>query len=205
MSETPVIYGMEFSTFVRTAMLCCEEKGVSYRRQEKIGRADRRLLNNPFKRVPILRHGKFVVYETAAICRYIDRRFDGPSLSPTSIEALALMDQWISAANAYFDHFIIRKFILLYVFPTGDNGTVDGKRLTAAEPAVTRQLEIIENALNTCDYFSGTGAGIADYLIIPMLDYLARGRGSHLLADKTHTNAYIARMRARPSCQKILL
>lgn len=204
MDETVVIYGMEFSTFVRTAMLCCEEKGVSYRLQEKIGRSDRQRLNNPFKRVPILRHDEFVVFETAAICRYIDRRFDGPSLSPASVQALALMDQWISAANAYFDRYIIRKFILLYVFPRTKNGLVDEQQLTAAKPAVSRQLAIIEGALADSDYFSGTEAGIADYLIIPMLDYLARGRGEHLLAEMTRTKAYIERMRARPSCQKIL-
>ena len=205
MGDTLVIYGMEFSTYVRSTLLCCEEKGVSYQLQEKISRADRLLLNNPFKRVPILRHGEFVVYETAAICRYIDRRFDGPSLSPTSVEALALMDQWISAANGYFDPIIIRKFILVYAFPSGENGEVDESRLEAAVPAVRHQLEIIETALKTSDYFSGAAAGIADYLIIPILDYLQRGRGGYLLDNMPQTNRYLERLRERPSCQKILV
>lgn len=205
MNDTLVIYGAEFSTYVRSVLLCCEEKGVAYHLQERTSRADRLALNNPFKKVPIIRHGDFVLYESAAICRYIDRYFDGPSLSPASVEELALMDQWISVANCYLDPVFIRRFVLEYAFPTGKDGQVDEAKLEAALPEVNHKLEIIENALSVSGYFSGDDPGIADYLIIPMLDYLARGRGSDLLSTKTVTSNYIECMRERPSCKKILL
>lgn len=205
MDETLVVYGAEYSTYVRSVRLCCEEKGVVYQFQERLSRADRLALNNPFKKIPIIRHGDFVLYESAAICRYIDRRFDGLPLSPASIKELALMDQWISAANCYFDPAFIRRFVLEYAFPSGKDGQVDEAKLEAALPEVEHQLDIIENALNISSYFSGKEPGIADYLIIPMLDYLARGRGGDLLSRKTITNDYIKRMRERPSCKKILV
>ncbi|HEB92171.1 MAG TPA: glutathione S-transferase family protein [Gammaproteobacteria bacterium] len=205
MDETLVVYGAEYSTYVRSVRLCCEEKGVVYQFQERLSRADRLTLNNPFKKVPIIRHGDFVLYESAAICRYIDRRFDGPSLSPAPVAELALMDQWISAANCYFDPAFIRRFVLVHAFPSGKDGQVDETKLEAALPEVVQQLEIIENALCASDYFSGDKPGIADYLIIPMLDYLARGRGGYLFDKLSQTNRYLERLRKRPSGQKILV
>ncbi len=205
MDETLVVYGAEYSTYVRSVRLCCEEKGVVYQFRERLGRADRLVLNNPFKKIPIIRHGDFVLYESAAICRYIDRRFDGPPLSPASIKELALMDQWISAANCYFDPAFIRRFVLEYAFPSGKDKQIDEAKLEAALPEVIRQLEIVENVLRASDYFSGDKPGIADYLIIPMLDYLARGRGSYLFGKLPQTNRYLERLRKRPSGQKILV
>jgi glutathione S-transferase len=206
MENIVTLYGPAFSSYVRSARLCCEEKGVGYTLQERITKADWAMLNSPFQKVPILKHGDFILFESAAICRYIDRTFDGPPLSPTHPQELARMDQWISAANCYFDPAFIRHFVLEYAFPKTADGKPDQEKINAALPDVHKQLGVANEALKDKDYFSGTGAGIADYLIIPMIDYLARGTtGTGIFNDYPKVAEYLARMGERQSCQKILV
>lgn len=205
MEKPLTLYGPAFSSYVRSVRLCCEEKGAPYTLQEQIGRADWAMLGSPFKKVPILKHGDFILFESAAICRYIDRAFAGPSLSPADPQGLARMDQWISAANCYFDPAIIRRFVLEHYLPKTADGRPDRERIAAALPDVHKQLKIANRALQQSDYFSGTAAGIADYLIIPMIDYLARIEGgAALLSEYPNVNAYLMRMSQRQSCRRIL-
>ena len=95
------IYGPAMSTYVRTARMACAEKGVSHALEEVEFGSDAHRRLHPFAKVPILKHGDFVVYETEAICRYVDRGFAGPPLQPKDTKALARMDQWLSAVNDY--------------------------------------------------------------------------------------------------------
>ncbi len=206
MEDSLTLYGPAFSSYLRSVRLCCEEKGVTYTLQEHISQADWAMLNSPFQKVPILKHGDFVLFESAAICRYIDRAFDGPPLSPANLQELAQMDQWISAANCYFDLAFIRHFVLEYAFPKTADGKPDQGKIVAALPEVNKQLEVANKALQHSNYFSGREAGIADYLIIPMIDYLARGiAGNGLLNEFQNVAEYLARMKDRHSCKKILI
>ena len=83
----PVLYGPAFSTYVRTARLALEEKGVAYELRDLDMSAgahtepDYAKLN-PFNRVPTLDHGGFVVYETRAITAYGDEAFEGAGVGP---------------------------------------------------------------------------------------------------------------------------
>ena len=47
-------------------------------------------------KIPLMMHGDFVLYESPAIVRYIDRTFDGPPLWPTDAKRSSLCDQWLS-------------------------------------------------------------------------------------------------------------
>ena len=79
----PILHGPGYSTYVRTARLAFEEKGVDYDLDHfdfMDGFPDEHLARHPFGRVPTLTHGDFALYETVAICRYVDEGFDGPPL-----------------------------------------------------------------------------------------------------------------------------
>lgn len=202
MQEKIIISGPEFSNFVRSVALCCTEKGIEY---ELTPPTDESMLISPFKKVPVFKAGEVVIYETAAICRYIDRAYDGVSLMPHDSDLLAWMDQWVSAALCYFDSAIIRRYVLEFVFPKGDRKTVRKDVLEVAEQEIKKYLDIMSEALQRYDYFSGQTAGIADYIIVPMLDHLDNGVVHSTLLDKfPQVQQYLNRMYQRPSCQKIL-
>src|SRR5260370_15039686 len=100
-----VLHGYRYSVYVRIARLALAEKGVAYDRVEVNPFAPdvpaSYLALHPFGRVPTLVHGDFVLYETAAITRYVDRAFAGPPLQPDATRSLARMHQALSIVDSY--------------------------------------------------------------------------------------------------------
>ncbi|MSP68183.1 MAG: glutathione S-transferase family protein, partial [Alphaproteobacteria bacterium] len=122
------IHGIPQSTFVRTARMTCIEKGVSHMVDPLgIGSAELRKLN-PFGKVPAMTHDHVQLFETLAICRYIDEAFDGPRLQPMDTVARARMTQWSSVINDYVYSTAIRRFVLAYIFAKSppDRAVIDG-------------------------------------------------------------------------------
>ena len=101
----PTLYGPAFSTYVRSARLALEEKGVDYDLVEidflQGPMPAEQIERHPFARVPAFEHDGFQLYETTAICRYVDEAFDGPSLQPGNVQERARMNQIISILDNY--------------------------------------------------------------------------------------------------------
>src|SRR5919197_352109 len=94
----PVLYGLSRSVYTRIARLALEEKGVRYTLEEveifdAAGPPAEHLARHPFGRIPALAHDGFMLYETAAITRYVDETFAGTSLQPQAPQARARMNQ----------------------------------------------------------------------------------------------------------------
>jgi glutathione S-transferase len=88
------IYGVPPSPFTRATRLAAREKGVGYELVPT--RPGETAPTNPLGKIPMMKHGDFMLYESPAIARYIDCIFDGPPLWPTDAKAAALCDQWLS-------------------------------------------------------------------------------------------------------------
>jgi glutathione S-transferase len=105
----PIVYGFPRSTYVNIVRLVLTHKDVPYEfhdLEQVMGKAEHLALH-PFNRVPILRHGDFMVYETSAIASYVDEAFEGPRLTPQDVRARARMNQWLSAVNSYYYPYMI--------------------------------------------------------------------------------------------------
>jgi glutathione S-transferase len=104
--STIVIHGIPGSPYVRMPLLACEEKGVPYALKAMqfgagANKTPEYLKLHPFGRIPAMEHGDFVLYEAAAMLRYIDRAFPGPSLTPSDPKAAARMDQVMNIVDWY--------------------------------------------------------------------------------------------------------
>ena len=65
-------------------------------------RTPEHLALHPFGRVPVLEHGQFRLYETAAILRYLERVLPAPLLVPVAYaEAAARVDQLMNINDWY--------------------------------------------------------------------------------------------------------
>ena len=99
------LHGFKFSVYTRIARLALVEKGVAFSYTETNPfAADGPAVADglhPFKRVPVLDHDGFVVYETAAITQYIDDAFEGPSLMPVGVRDKARVRQIIGVIDSY--------------------------------------------------------------------------------------------------------
>ncbi|WP_370298274.1 glutathione S-transferase family protein, partial [Pontibacterium sp.] len=176
MSAQVHILGPAFSSFVRSVMFCCEEKGISYETKFEIdGQSlslndDTHLQYHPFGKIPALIHGERTLFETATICRYLDATFDGPALQPDDVYQRAKVDEWAAALSSYVDKAIVRQYLLEFAFPKGPDGQVRMDKVAEAEPEVVRMLGIVEKQLGDNDFICGDKYTYADAILTPMLD-----------------------------------
>lgn len=196
-----IIYGDPRSSYVRTARMACEEKGVAYDLEPVAPGSETIGALHPFGKIPAMRHGDFVLYETTAICRYVDGAFPGPALQPADIRDRAVMEQWISAVNDYFYGVMIRDCVLQYVFPRGEDGQPDRAVIDPALEKSREYLAILDRALEGRDWVAGGDRpSIADLLIAPIMFYLHQlPEGSGLFAPFANLGRVGGLMTARPS------
>jgi glutathione S-transferase len=194
------IYGPAMSTHVRTVRLACAEKGVSHAVEEvDFYSADYRRIH-PFNKVPALRHGDFVLYETEAICRYIDRAFPGPALQPADVKSLARMDQWLSAIADYIYPVMIEELVWERLVVPMEGGQPDEAIITAAVPKMVEQIAILERALSAGPFLAGKEVSLADFHLFPIINYVrVTPEGEEALAKAPRLMAWFGRIAARPS------
>jgi glutathione S-transferase len=194
------IYGPPMSTHVRTVRLACAEKGVSHTVEDVDFRAESYRALHPFNKVPAMRHGDFVLYETQAMCRYIDRAFPGPSLQPKNPKSLALMDQWMSAIGDYVYPVMIEELVWERLVVPMEGGAPDEALITAAVPKVVDQIAILDRALKSAPYLAGAEVSLADFLLFPIIGYLrVTPEGEAALPKAPQLLAWFSRIAARPS------
>ncbi|MBY5942982.1 glutathione S-transferase family protein [Halomonas sp. DP5N14-9] len=206
------IVGPAFSNFVRSVVLVCHEKGIEHSvgmevegRRVELHSPEFKALN-PFDKIPVLIHGERRLYESVAICRYLEGAFDGPDLLPRDDWTRAQVDQWCAALATQADQAIVRRYLLELVFPKGPNGEVREDRVREAAPEVARILTILEHQLAGRDFLVGDGFTLADALAAPMLDYLeATPPAASLMEAAPNTRAYVERLRSRPSGKAVLV
>lgn len=194
------IFGFPQSGFTRTALLALEEKGVAYDVEPvEFGSEAHRALH-PFARIPILKHGEFILFETSAIIRYVDQVFDGPALQPGEARACARMNQWISSHNDYYVAAIVRKMLLPRLrYPTLGL-EVDEAEIVKAVTQINDWLSIAEQALSQTPYFAGDELSLADLVMIPTFTALELSpEGIRALKDTPAIGRWRERMMARPS------
>ncbi|WP_197387564.1 SRPBCC domain-containing protein [Ralstonia pseudosolanacearum] len=200
-AATVTVYGDPRSSYCRTVRLALAEKGVRYTLQPVPPHSPELLAHNPFGRVPAFSDGPIAFYETRAILSYIDEAFDGPSLLPQwGATAHARGEQWISLINCHAYDAMVRRYILQYIFPKGENDQPDRKVIDAALPEIAAQLDALEQAYQERDYLVGSTVSMADLFLAPILAYLGMfPEGAALLEARPNLQRGQAAMRARPS------
>jgi glutathione S-transferase len=135
--------------------------------EQVMGKAEHLALH-PFDRVPILRHGDFMVYETSAIASYVDEAFEGPRLTPQDVRTRARMNQWLSAVNSYYYPYMIYHVTHeRLVFP--ELGIASDEKVVAhALPKVEVALGVMERELSHGqEFLLGSELTLADFFLLP--------------------------------------
>jgi glutathione S-transferase len=183
-----VLHGFRYSVYVRVARIALAEKGLAYEHVEidpfVPNVPAEYLALHPFKRVPALVDGDFVLYETEAITRYIDEAFPGPRLQPMEPRQRARMAQVISIIDSYGYTSMVRQVAGERVFARFRGRKPDEALIRAG---LERSVHVLE-ALETLTPGSGPIAGgqvwsLADFHLAPMMAYFtAAPEGADALA-----------------------
>lgn len=173
---SPVLFGLERSVYTRIVRLALEEKQVSYSLQEvnifgPDGVPDSHLRRHPFGRIPVLRHGSFMLFETSAITRYIDEAFQGISLQPPKVEQRARMAQVIGILDSYAYRPMVWGVFVQRVLVPLDDRLPDESLIAHSLASSLTCLQALEALLGSAPFLSGESISLADLHAFPMLRY----------------------------------
>lgn len=198
--STIEIFGAPMSNFVRVARMTCHEKGVGYDLHAVRPHSAEMKAVSPTGRIPAMRHGDVVLFETRAICGYIDAAFPGPALIPAGAAAAAMCEQWLSYVTTTADQVLVRQYLLAYLFPGTPDGSPDRARIDAAMPKVREVMALLEAELTAHTYLGGDAFSLADIFLFPIVAFLPRApESAELLAGSPHIKAWFDRINARAS------
>ena len=197
-----VLHGYHYSVYNRIARLALAEKGVAYERVEVNPFAEpptEYLALHPFGRVPTLVHDGFVLYETGAIIRYVDRSFAGPALQPGSPRALARMDQLIGIIDSYGYWPMVRQVFSHRVFRAAVGRPVDEAEIARGLSGAAKVLAALE-ALASGPFLTGPDLSLADLHVGAMIAYFTLApEGAALLGKHPRLAAWWANTSPRAS------
>jgi glutathione S-transferase len=206
MSEV-VLHGFHRSTCVTIVKLALVAKGIDFLfhdTEEAMTKPGGWTLH-PFDRVPVLTHGDFTVWETAAIAAYVDDAFCGPALAPANARQRARMNQWVSAVNSYYypwivDHLVRERVVFRELGIAADETVV-----AAALPRIDHGLEVLERMLGIgMGFLAGERVSLADYFMLPTLTVLGMtDEGRAALSRAPVTVSWIARMAMMPAVMAV--
>ncbi len=194
------IYGPTISTFVRVVAMTAVEKGLAFQIIPTDPKAPEHRARHPFERAPAVRVDGVALYETDAICRYLDEAYAGPALQPDTPLLRARMVQWMSAVQHY-------------IFPTTEYGLVmprvvapmmgrvgDEALIARALPTIRYQLDLVEAGLSEAPFIAGERLSLADlYLFCVWMAVAQAPEGRAMLADMPLTSRWLDVLAARPS------
>lgn len=203
MSEFTV-YSIPGSPFGRAVLATLEEKGAAYRLSPVAPgsfKSPEHMARHPFGRVPVLEHGGFMLYETQAILRYLDRVLPTPVLTPTDARAAARMDQAMGVNDWYlfqgcgsvigFQRVVGPRLLGL---------TPDEAVIEAAMPRAHMVFDELSRLLGDQTFIAGDMLSLADLILAPQVEFFTQTPEWTVLG-KPHRNlvAWLDRMEARPS------
>jgi glutathione S-transferase len=178
MPSLPHLFGLPRSVYTRIARLALEEKAVPYQLEEveifgPNGVPPEHLGRHPFGRIPVFAHDGFQLYETQAICRYIDEVFPGPSLQPSSPAIRARMMQAVGLLDSYAYRPMVWGVFVQRVRIPLRGGVADEEVIRTSLPGVEKSLDAIAALQADAPFLTGDTFTLADIHAYPMLKYLS--------------------------------
>ena len=195
----PVLYGADYSVYVRIARMALEEKGVDY---ELVpldifaaeGIPAWYVEHHPFGRIPAFEHDGFRLFETNAIARYVDEAFDGPALQPADARGRARMGQMTGMLDAYGYRAMVWDVAVERLEKAEPDETLIAGGLSQAETV----LKVLTSLKADGPWLLGDQLTLADLHAAPIIGYFVKvAEGQKLLAEFPEIQAWWGRIAAR--------
>lgn len=106
------LYGFPMSTCTRRVAIVCKEKNIPYEfilvdLMKGAQKEPEYMAKHPFGQVPCIDDDGFILYESRAICRYLELKYknQGTKLIPDGLQAQAKFEEAASTEVSNFDVF----------------------------------------------------------------------------------------------------
>lgn len=199
--KKPILYGADYSVYVRIARMTLEEKGVDH---ELVpldifaaeGVPDWYLEHHPFGRIPAFEHDGFRLFETSAIARYIDEAFAGPALQPADARGRARISQIAGMLDAYGYRAMVWDVAVERLEKMPADETLIASGLSRAEAV----LRVLTSLKAKGPWLLGDQLTLADLHAAPIIGYFVKvAEGRDLLARFPEMQDWYQRTATHPS------
>lgn len=199
-----IVHSIPGSPYGRAVLATLEEKGAAYRLAAVApgtSKSEPHLARHPFGRVPVLEHDGYLIYETQAILRYLDRVLPQPSLTPSDPQAAGLMDQLMNICDWYLMQGVSNVIAFQRIVGPQLLGlTPDEAVIAEAMPRAHVVFKELSRLLGNKSFLADEQMTLADMLLAPHLDFLAQTpEWAPLAAANPNLPAWLQRMNARAS------
>jgi glutathione S-transferase len=188
------------STFSRRVVIALAEKEILHKAvvvnmAAREHRAPEYLAINPHGRVPAIEEDEFVLYESAAILRYLDETRPERPLLPADTKQRALVDMFVHLCDGQ-----IARQVGVIIFPKRflPRERWNLELMAAASKDIQAHLDFLDRRLVGRDYLVADRFTMADLVYLPFLHFLP-------LMDVTPSYtiaAWTKRLLTRPSALK---
>ncbi|MEQ8371382.1 MAG: glutathione S-transferase family protein [Alphaproteobacteria bacterium] len=184
--------------YAQRSRMALVEKGVDfdYKAVDLSNKPDWFLRLSPYGKVPVVRRGDEVVFESAIINEYLDEIFPQPALLPRDPYLRAWARIWIDFANTRFT----AAYGAVIYHPDADKAAVD----TLMAHVHTMESNGLARFADG-PYWLGRDVSLVDITYWPWFERwtaLAEARGIAIPADCVHTLKWVDVMRQRESARQ---
>jgi glutathione S-transferase len=197
------IYGHPMSTCTRKVLMTLAETNqpydfitVDFAKAEHKGEAHIR--RQPFGRVPTLDDDGFTMFESRAMCRYLNDKAKG-KLIPSDIKTRAKMEQWISIETSEFTPHAM-KYIYQYIFQRTQEPAV----LEAAGKGLEVVCTVMDKDLAKNSYLVGNEFTLADICFMPYVEYAMNTPAKEVFSKHPNFMSWWNRVSERPTWRKAI-
>jgi glutathione S-transferase len=172
------IYWGSGSPFAWRALLALEVKRVPYESHLiQFSKGEQRtpeyLAMNPRGKVPTLRDGDYVVYESVAVLGYLDAKVPEPPLFGTTPEQRGTILRHVAETDAYLQPALVTTAQAIF------SGQLKEKEAAVREAVATihQELAAVEKDLAKSPWVAASSLSAADIVLFPFVQIIQRAAG----------------------------
>ncbi|KAJ3572237.1 hypothetical protein NP233_g3218 [Leucocoprinus birnbaumii] len=162
------------------------------------------LAKQPFGQVPLLDDDGVVVYESRAICRYLEAKYphQGTQLIPTELGKLALFERAFFTEISHFDAHAGAIFFEAIVKKL-QGGEPDYNKVDDWSKALSAKLDVYDQILSKQKYLAGDELTLADLTHLPIGSVLLLSGGIDITQGRPNVARWFNELSARESWVKV--
>lgn len=201
------LYGNIQSACTRTVLMVCAEKNatleiVTVDLSKGEHKTSGHISINPFGKIPVLEVDGLFLYESNAICSYLDDVLPGQKLSPIDAVKRAVMNKWLNINNCYFTPnaytVVLQKiFLPMYGQQTDDAAVNDA--IEKLKPV----FSAMEEDLSRSTYLADENVTLADIVLVQYTDFLLKAGCEKLVFEHENVRRWWHSMSQRSSYNNV--
>lgn len=196
------IFGHPMSTCTRKVLMTLAETNTPHEMNVvDFAKGEHKLephtVRQPFGRVPTLKDDAFEMFESRAMCRYINEKVAG-NLVPKDPKVHAKMEQWVSIETSEFAPHAM-KFVYEFVFQRPQGKEV----IDAATKALEVTCAVMDKQLAETPFLAGGEFSLADVCFMPYIEYAMNTPAKDVFAKYPHFMAWWGKVSERATWRKV--